>query len=162
MLQRARDLARLKRIVRRARQREVLQHRSGKLGNVVDEGLVVQREGVGGGGGAHAVLVADLDAVEGRVAVDDGVALCAADARGGLEAVGDGAAEARVQDLAVGELDEAPGVVGVAEARELAVDGLLAEGYYAVDLLGGVGDVLFDVEEVSAGIDLRQVSLRLC
>jgi hypothetical protein len=60
----------------------------------------------------------------------------------------------RLQDLAVGELDQAPGVVGVAEWGQVAVDCALAHCYYAVDLLFGVGEVLGDVEEVPADIDL--------
>jgi hypothetical protein len=59
-----------------------------------------------------------------------------------------------LQDLAVGELDQAPGVVGVAELGQVAVDCALAYCYYAVDLLLGVWEALSDVEEVPADIDL--------
>lgn len=157
VLQRARNLPRLVRILRRTGQGEVLQDGRGELYDIVDEGLVVEGERVWCRRRPDAVLVADLDSVERRVAVDDRVALGAADAGGGLEAVGDGPAQCHLQDLAVGELDEAPGVVGVTELGEVAIDRLLAKGDDAVDLLLGVGDVVFHVEKISAHIDLSQL-----
>lgn len=82
--------------------------------------------------------VADLDTVDGRVAVDDGMGLCPAHAGAALEAVGESSAQVGGQDLAVGELDYGPSVVAVAVLGEFTVDSLLSHGNSPVDLFLGV------------------------
>lgn len=60
------------------------------------------------------------------------------------------------EDFSVGEFDDSPAVVAVAVFGELAVDGLLAEGDYAVDLLFGVGEARGYVQVVPADVDLQR------
>lgn len=155
VLKRRRNLGRLIRIIRGARKRLIIKDGRSELGKVVNKRPVVKHESIRRRRGPHAVRVTHLDAVDGRVPVDDGVRLCAAHAGAALEAVGEGAAEVRGQDLAVGELDHCPAVVAVAVLGEVAVDGLLAHGDDAVDLLLGVFEAGLYVEVVAADVDLR-------
>lgn len=61
----------------------------------------------------------------------------------------------RGEDFPVGEFDDSPAVVAVAVFGEFAVDGLLAEGDYAVYLLFGVREAGGYVEVVAADVDLE-------
>lgn len=85
------------------------------------------------------------------------MALGTANAGGGFEAVGDGAAQGSLKNLAVGKLNQPPRVVGVSKLGEIAINSLLAYGNYTIDLLLGIGNILFDIKEVPASIDLLQI-----
>lgn len=154
ILQRSRNLRRLKRILGITSQRRPIQHRRRKLRKVVQKRLLIKHKRIRSRGRAHTMRVPDLHSVARRVAVDEGVGLGAAHAGGALEAVLEGAADVRGEYFAVGEFDDAPAVVAVLVVGELVVDCVLPEGVHAVDLSFWVGEARLDVEVESADVDL--------
>ncbi|KAI9147388.1 hypothetical protein HJFPF1_12408 [Paramyrothecium foliicola] len=121
-----RDLASLIGVLRGAAQGLVVKDRVSELGNIVEEGPVIEGEGIGGGGGADAILVADLNPIYGRVPANNRVAFRAAHAS----------------------------IIAVAILGQVSIDSLLTHGDDSVDLLLGVGQALLDIKEITTDINL--------
>ena len=160
VLQSRNNLRRLERVFRRTAHRPPIKHRTRELLQIINKRRVVQGKRIRRRSSPHTMNIAYLNTVDRRVPTDDSVGLCAADACCAFVAVGQGAAQVRGEDFAVGEFDHAPAVVAVAVLGQIAVDGLLAHGDDSVDLSFGIGQVGFDVEEVAADVDLWNVSAR--
>lgn len=139
-LQRRRNLRRLIRILRLTRQFPSIKHRLRKLLQIIPERLIIQLKRIRRRGRPDSEFIPHFYAIGRGVAVYDAVACGSADSGAAFEAVGEGAADVGCEDLAVGEFDYSPAVVAVAVFGEVAVDGLLAEGDYAVDLFLWVGE----------------------
>lgn len=142
VLQCARDLACFISIFRVTAQRQVIEDRCRKFFDIADEGLVVKRKGVRSRCCAYAVGIPNLHSIQRRVAVDDRMSDRAAYTSASLETIGDGTTQMSLKDFAVCELDESPGIVGIAELGKGRIDRLLSHSHHAVDLFLGIGETL--------------------
>lgn len=134
VLKGAGNLTGLKRVVRDARERQIVKHSGSKFSDVVNEGPIVESKCIRGCCCPDTVFVSDLDTICSRVAIDDGMTFRSADARSSLEAVRNGTAKTSLEDLAISEFHKSPGIVSVTEFCKVAVDGLLAHCEHPVDL----------------------------
>jgi hypothetical protein len=153
MLKSSANLACLKSIFREASQRRVEDDRIGELGDICQERLREELEGIRHGPLANAVLVPDLN-VGGSA--DESVALGTAQARRVLEPVCRRPGEVRRPDLAVSEFDEAPGIIGIFKCGKIIVDSSLADSCDLLDLLLRICKAGLDVQKIPSSIDLGE------
>mgnify|MGYP003624108077 CR=1 FL=1 len=151
ILKRSANLTCLESIFRKASQRLIKKNRIGELRNICQERLGEELEGIRHRPLANAMLVSDLNVAS---TADDTVSLGTAYARRVLEPVCCRSGEVRRPNFAVGEFDEAPGIIGVSKRGKITVDRSLANSCYSLDLLLRVCEARFDVQKVPSSIDL--------
>lgn len=114
-------------------------------------------ECIGSSSGTYTVSISDFDAVNRRIAVDDGIRFRAAHAGVALETVGKGTANVNCKDLAVGKFNYGPAVVTIAVLGKFTVDSLLSYSGDPINLFLGICEARRDVQVISTNINLRIV-----